>query len=1211
MSNPFLPYSKQAWGFDPRRAGQCVLWLDASDTSTVATTGTTVTQWKDKSGSVTSGTITGAQAQNGGNPTLVQYTMTGYAPGNSRGYIVGANVTVSGISGGTNLNATGTIVGIGSGTFTMLVSGAAGNNSSGGSTAASLNSSMSLTSAQSLDATAGAIVLYTAAGTLPATFLAGAAVSFTVSVSGGTALSTTGTILGVNTTNNTFTVQTAGASGNGTGGTASVGGSTRTLNTADARTVLYTNTNNNCLIAGDSVTIAGVSGGTNLNLSSQTVLPGPTRTTFAILNSTASGSGTGGTALLTGITVHPTITAADARTITYTCPNSFILNQQVTVTGSSPTALNVTGQVLPGVSSSQFSIPNTTVAAATTGSGGTATDARHANPSGTCTYSNTQNGRNVVTLGSNGFFTTTNPLYTNVTTCDFSLFVVAKVTADSSVKHLVSKNGVSTSQFYYMSVDASNLPTFKYRAETATIPTGNTVTGVAVGTGWKVLSGSAYRPNRHIYSSAPIISGLATLGVNGTSTSNSNPLYSNKPSFICSATASGFTYTYTTTIAHGFSVGDIVTTSGGFSQTAYAMTGRVIAPSGGTTFTLTGATSNPGSSAAGYGLVNASNYTVSATSVATAYTYTSTAPHGFSIGNTVTTTGMTPADYNLTGATIIAPVTSTTFTLTGGTTPSGNSTVSGSVNLGVTGTFNASSVGTTYTYTTPVAHGLSGGDLVTITGFTGVTAYNIPTPTAIALVNSTQFSLTGVTNNPASATGVTGVSVVRVSPLSPATASGGTAGTLTFNVPVGHGVSVGEAITSAGFTPASYNVTNGQVSTVTATSVSFPYSSLARNPGDATVVGIVGVAVPNLNNTLGVNIGAASNGSSFLNSDIGEVLMYMGPMDSTSRQQIEGYLGAKWGVSMTAGTWATIPPYLTPFKDPNACVPGNKCIAWFDAADASTLLDGSNNPITNRTTSIVTWKNKGTSGGTVRDITIWNVAATRNLSYTPTAVSFPFGNGGTSSGTYTLSTPSSFTLFAVVRLDYISSSSVFVSFGFDSGAVNTVILVDLRLAINGAAPNTFYIDGVGSAQGKYGLTSYLSFTPSPADITGDNGYVVICVQRSGVNGQPLNTVNGNVGQVSSLSYDTGISTIRVNIGGGQNGRANWGEFVLYDGAITNFQRQSIEGYLMWKWGASRSTTNLTGSATAFGPATSLLSHAPTHPHYLSPPPMIANVSASA
>jgi hypothetical protein len=44
--------SKSVWGFDPRTISGCQLWLDAADQNVMTLSGSTVTQWKDKSGNV-------------------------------------------------------------------------------------------------------------------------------------------------------------------------------------------------------------------------------------------------------------------------------------------------------------------------------------------------------------------------------------------------------------------------------------------------------------------------------------------------------------------------------------------------------------------------------------------------------------------------------------------------------------------------------------------------------------------------------------------------------------------------------------------------------------------------------------------------------------------------------------------------------------------------------------------------------------------------------------------------------------------------------------------------------------------------------------------------------------------------------------------------------------------------------------------------------
>ena len=46
-----LGTSKSVWGFDPRSVPGCSLWLDGADTGSMTLSGSSVTQWRDKSGS--------------------------------------------------------------------------------------------------------------------------------------------------------------------------------------------------------------------------------------------------------------------------------------------------------------------------------------------------------------------------------------------------------------------------------------------------------------------------------------------------------------------------------------------------------------------------------------------------------------------------------------------------------------------------------------------------------------------------------------------------------------------------------------------------------------------------------------------------------------------------------------------------------------------------------------------------------------------------------------------------------------------------------------------------------------------------------------------------------------------------------------------------------------------------------------------------------
>jgi len=337
----------------------------------------------------------------------------------------------------------------------------------------------------------------------------------------------------------------------------------------------------------------------------------------------------------------------------------------------------------------------------------------------------------------------------------------------------------------------------------------------------------------------------------------------------------------------------------------------------------------------------------------------------------------------------------------------------------------------------------------------------------------------------------------------------------------------------------------------------------------------------------------------------------MGPMDATTRQQIEGYLGKKWGVTV-AGTHTSIPPYLTPFINPvSGNFPGvTSCITWYDAADPTTLLDGSNNPVVDGGT-ITTWRNKITGQP---NITTWGAAALRNAS--TNAVTFANGvnKGGTAAGAMSFSTASTFTIFSVVRLDFLPSglaAGCFINPIFGDNGLNGTAIIESRIASNSAAPCTFYIDSNSLIPGS---ASYLSFNATSPDISGDKGWLVVCHQRSGVNGQMLNTMNGNIGAVSTLIYDAGLSTIRFTLGnssGVPSSRVSVGEFIVFNSALTNTARQSVEGYLMTKWGVKNTSISLTSAVVSFGPALSALNIPPSHPNFVGSATTVANISGTS
>jgi len=133
----------------------------------------------------------------------------------------------------------------------------------------------------------------------------------------------------------------------------------------------------------------------------------------------------------------------------------------------------------------------------------------------------------------------------------------------------------------------------------------------------------------------------------------------------------GGTYTYTTTAAHNFSIGQNVTIRGvdpiGYNITNVAISAR---PSD-TSFTVTGQGADAGAYLAGGTVSSPSVGASSAVNAGGTYTYTTRTEHGLAVGSLVTTTGFTPGGYNIANQVVATVPTPRTFTVTAQATGTG------------------------------------------------------------------------------------------------------------------------------------------------------------------------------------------------------------------------------------------------------------------------------------------------------------------------------------------------------------------------------------------------------------------------------------------------------------------------------------------------------------------------------------------------------------
>lgn len=269
-------------------------------------------------------------------------------------------------------------------------------------------------------------------------------------------------------------------------------------------------------------------------------------------------------------------------------------------------------------------------------------------------------------------------------------------------------------------------------------------------------------------------------------------------------------------------------------------------------------------------------------------------------------------------------------------------------------------------------------------------------------------------------------------------------------------------------------------------------------------------------------IGRRADGGFEWSGSVCEVLAYNFDMPLDQRQQVEGYLAAKWGLS---STFPVGHPYLSGPQTgiTPATAPG--CMLWLDAADASSYtLSGSN------LTAITDKSQYAWPLGTPTNFTV------NSTKFNTTYPSF-FATGTGQLG---------------VNSNFILAQPLTVYFAGQATTANS---------------STFLFDGTTSDrvviyQGATMFSGGSEFSPTNSGAA-TGSHVISAVYNGSSSSMRLNgiTTTGTVG----TSRFGGIRISGRNTGGdGYAGHIC--ELVICAGAHTTAQRQEMEGYLAWKWG---------------------------------------------
>ena len=321
--------------------------------------------------------------------------------------------------------------------------------------------------------------------------------------------------------------------------------------------------------------------------------------------------------------------------------------------------------------------------------------------------------------------------------------------------------------------------------------------------------------------------------------------------------------------------------------------------------------------------------------------------------------------------------------------------------------------------------------------------------------------------------------------------------------------------------------------------------------------------------------GGSLMGNRVFNGYIQEILFYSNVLTTAQRTVVEGYLARKWNntsipteVLPLTHTFSLQRPLARAFNPLD--IPD--CILWLDGADKTTMTPS--NPSSG--TSITTWRDKSSNGvfyssGAVPGQSPYVCAAptyasTGGLLFNPT-VSSTFTNNVTQGlnavGGYSLNLTGS-TLFVVARANgatisyynsyitwYSSTNGQFFDFDANGSAGYTDVNADSG--------------GLGyNYQTNYTLTNAVTIQCLRLSTTGASTFINGAIAAT-------STFNSNYTQTANPNSTT------VWIGNQAPGARSFSgtiyELLIFNTALSTSQRQQVDGYLGWKWGASLSSSN--------------------------------------
>jgi hypothetical protein len=305
-------------------------------------------------------------------------------------------------------------------------------------------------------------------------------------------------------------------------------------------------------------------------------------------------------------------------------------------------------------------------------------------------------------------------------------------------------------------------------------------------------------------------------------------------------------------------------------------------------------------------------------------------------------------------------------------------------------------------------------------------------------------------------------------------------------------------------------------------------------------------------NTNGFNIGVSNPSNTGSHSfDMGEGIVYNSILSDSQRQQVEGYLAWKWGLTSSLqqshpnSTTAYVPfPFPTVIPQASTRVWSPTRISgtqlWFDGADVGSMtLSGIN---------VTQWNDKSGNG---RNVTTNGTSPTYNASLINSLGGIDCTNSGSliSSG-FQNSANLSFAMVAVVKSGIGAWGSFFTHGGRD---------LDFSVERNSVSSGTT----IHFQSADDNSTCDITFTV-------DAPVIYYGTMTSGTN-RFFESFSGgtNVTTTGTNTYRMTLASVVARIGKSDNNEvcnSYIGEIIYYTNVLPLSQQQQIEGYLAWKWG---------------------------------------------